>query len=102
MKKACKKINCFVYILTDFGIGSLVIIIYIGHYFLPIAYVILTQPLVPVVLSFIVSEKKKKRWTMHWRFGLKIREQFTISAFSHIFSDCMTNLITHIDKCLLK
>ena len=49
-KKACKKINCFVYILTDFGIGSLVIIIYIGHYFLPIAYVIftLTQRLVPV------------------------------------------------------
>jgi hypothetical protein len=35
-KKACKKINRFVYILTDFGIGSLVIIIYIGHYFLPI------------------------------------------------------------------
>ena len=49
-KKACKKINRFVYILTDFGIGSLVIIIYIGHYFLPIAYVIfiLTQRLVPV------------------------------------------------------
>jgi hypothetical protein len=35
-KKASKKINSFVYILTDFGIGSLVII-YIGHYFLPIA-----------------------------------------------------------------
>jgi hypothetical protein len=50
MKKACKKINRFVYILTDFGIESLVIIIYIGHYFLPIAYVIfiLTQRLVPV------------------------------------------------------
>jgi hypothetical protein len=31
-KKACKKINRFVYILIDFGIGSLVII-YIGHYF---------------------------------------------------------------------
>ena len=49
-KKACKKINRFVYILTDFGIGSLVII-YIGHYFMPIAYAIfiLTQRLVPVV-----------------------------------------------------
>jgi hypothetical protein len=49
-KKACKKINRFVCILTDFGIGSLVIIIYIEHYFLPIAYVIfiLTQRLVPV------------------------------------------------------
>ena len=36
--------------MTDFGIGSLVIIIYIEHYFLPIAYVIfiLTQRLVPV------------------------------------------------------
>jgi len=35
------------------------------------------------VLSFILSEKiEKKRWTMHWRFGLKIREQFTVSAFS--------------------
>jgi hypothetical protein len=33
------------------------------------------------VLSFIVSEKKK-RCTIHWRFGLKIREQFTVSAFS--------------------
>ena len=28
-KTACKKINRFIYILTDFGIGSLVIIIYI-------------------------------------------------------------------------
>jgi len=26
--------------------------------------------------------KKKERWTMHWRFALKIREQFTVSAFS--------------------
>ena len=35
------------------------------------------------VLSFIVSEQiEKKRLTMHWRFGLKIREQFTVSAFS--------------------
>jgi hypothetical protein len=25
---------------------------------------------------------RKKRWTMHWRFCLKIREQFTVSAFS--------------------
>jgi hypothetical protein len=43
--------NRFVYILTDFGIGSLVIIIYIGHYFLPITYVmfILTQRLVSVL-----------------------------------------------------
>ena len=39
-KKHAKKINRFVYILTNFGIGSLVIIIYIGHYFLPITYVI--------------------------------------------------------------
>jgi hypothetical protein len=30
------------------------------------------------VLSFIVSEKIEKRWC----FGLKIREQFTVSAFS--------------------
>ena len=51
--KACKKINRFVCILTDFGIGSLVIIIYIGHYFLLIDYVIfiLTQCLVSVFKS---------------------------------------------------
>jgi hypothetical protein len=51
MESKHTKIKCFVYILTDFGIGSLVIIIYIGHYFLPIDYVIfiLTQCLVPVV-----------------------------------------------------
>ena len=44
------QINRFVYIVTDFGIGSLVIIIYIRHYVLPIAYVIfiLTQRLVAV------------------------------------------------------
>jgi hypothetical protein len=50
-KKRAKKINRFVYILTDFGIGCLVIIIYIGQYFLPIAYVIfiLTQRLVTVI-----------------------------------------------------
>ena len=40
------------------------------------------------VLYFIVSKKKeekkekKKGWTMHWRFGLKIREQFIVSACS--------------------
>ena len=33
-----------------------------------------------LVLSFIVSGKK--RWTMYWRFDLKIREQFIVSAFS--------------------
>jgi hypothetical protein len=49
--KTVKTVFFLVYILTDFGMGSLVIIIYIGHYFLPIAYVIfiLTQRLVPVV-----------------------------------------------------
>jgi hypothetical protein len=54
VQKIKKKINRFVYILTDFGIGSLVIIIYIQHYFLPIAHVIfiLTQRLVPVVNLF--------------------------------------------------
>jgi hypothetical protein len=36
-----------------------------------------------LVLSFIVSEKnRKKRWTMYWHFNLKIREQFIVSAFS--------------------
>jgi hypothetical protein len=36
-----------------------------------------------LVLSFILSEKnRKKRWTMYWRFDLKIREQFIVSAFS--------------------
>jgi hypothetical protein len=36
-----------------------------------------------LVLSFIVSEKnRKQRWTMYWRFDLKIREQFIVSAFS--------------------
>ena len=36
-----------------------------------------------LVLSFIVSDKnRKKRWTMYWRFDLKIREQFIVSAFS--------------------
>ena len=35
------------------------------------------------VLSFIVSKKKEqKRWTIDWGFGLKIREPFTVSAFS--------------------
>ena len=53
-----------------------------------------------LVLSFIVSEKnRKKRWTMYWRFDLKIREQFIVSVFS---LDRVTNLFTHIDKCLLK
>ena len=56
-KKRAKKTPRFVYILTDFGIGSLVIIIYIGHYFLPIDYVIfiLTQRLVTVVRGIIHS-----------------------------------------------
>jgi hypothetical protein len=27
-------------------------------------------------------KREKKRWTMHWRLGLKIREQFTVSVFS--------------------
>ena len=76
----CKKINRFVYILTDFGIGSLVIFIYIGHYFLPIAYVIfiLTQRLVPVdklpqniVLCPIVNT---------------FREQLTPTVLSHLQS----------------
>jgi hypothetical protein len=35
---------------------------------------------VKIVLTLRVS--KKKRWTMHWHFSLKIREQFTVSAFS--------------------
>ena len=56
-KSVQKKTTRFVYILTDFGIGSLVIIIYIGHYFLPIDYVtfILTQRLVTVVRGIIHS-----------------------------------------------
>jgi hypothetical protein len=34
-------------------------------------------------MSYLLSEvKKQKRWTMNWRYGLKIREQFTVSAFS--------------------
>ena len=36
---------------------------------------------------------------MYWRFDLKIREQFIVSVFS---LDRVTNLFTHIDKCLLK
>ena len=36
-----------------------------------------------LVFSFIVSEKiEKKRCTMYWRFDLKIRETFIVSAFS--------------------
>jgi hypothetical protein len=33
-------------------------------------------------ICLIFYRKWKKRWTMHWRFGLKIREQFTVNAFS--------------------
>ena len=34
-------------------------------------------------MSYLLSQvKRKKRWTMHRRFDLKIREQFTVSAFS--------------------
>ena len=67
-KKTYKKINRFVYILTDFGIGSLVIVIYIGHYFLPIAYVIfiLTQHLVPVGQCKI-CDKKIMTWNFPYR-----------------------------------
>jgi hypothetical protein len=41
-----------------------------------------------LVLSFIASEKNRKKDGAIHRY--------------HIFSDHMTNLITHIDKCLLK
>ena len=56
-KMRAKKINRFVYILTDFGIVGLVIIIYIGHYFLPTAYIIfiLTQRLVLVLGSYMAK-----------------------------------------------
>jgi hypothetical protein len=37
----------------------------------------------PLCLIFYRKWKnRKKRWTMYWRFGLKRREQFTVSAFS--------------------
>jgi hypothetical protein len=35
-------------------------------------------------------KNRKKRWTMYWRFGLKIREQFTVGAFS--LTVCQTSL----------
>ena len=34
------------------------------------------------VLSFRKWKNRKKRWTIHWLIGLKLREQFTVSAFS--------------------
>jgi hypothetical protein len=43
-RKKREKKRRFVFILTYFGIGSLVIIMYIGHYFLPIDYVIFILP----------------------------------------------------------
>ena len=70
-KKRAKKPR-FVYILTDFGIGSLVIIIYIGHYFLPIDYVIfiLTQRLVPVVLATVHRAESKMQSSTVLRWGI--------------------------------
>jgi hypothetical protein len=48
-------------------------------------------------ISFIVSEKKrKKRWTMHWHFSLKIREQFTVSTFSHTVWQTSLNILINV------
>jgi hypothetical protein len=49
-----------------------------------------------LVLSFIVSEKK-----MDDVLALRLENKRAIRRL-RIFSDRMTNLITHIDKCLLK
>ena len=48
-----------------------------------IACTLLSLIYAPVCLIFYRKWKNKiKRWTMHWRFCLKMREQFTVSAFS--------------------
>jgi hypothetical protein len=58
--------------LTDFGIVNLVIIIYIGHSFLPIDYVIfiLTQRLVPVVLATVHRSEPKGQLNAVPRWGV--------------------------------
>ena len=51
------------------------------------------------VLSFIVSEKIEKK--MDDVLAFRLENKRAIHRY-RIFSDRKTNLITHIDKCLLK
>jgi hypothetical protein len=41
--------------------------------------------------------EKTKRWTMHWRYGLKIREQFTVSAFSLTVCQTYLHILINVD-----
>ena len=52
------------------------------------------------VLSFNVSEKKQKK-KLDDALALRLENKRAIHR-CRIFSDRMTNLITHINKCLLK
>ena len=72
-----KMIKCFTKILTIILSVKIVLTLRVK---LPCRKCKILNVTETFVLSFIVSGKK--RWTMHWRFGLKIREQFTVSAFS--------------------
>ena len=54
-----------------------------------------------LVLSFIVSEKNSKKKKMDDVLALRLENKRAIHRL-RIFSDRMTNLFTHIDKCLLK
>ena len=51
----------------------------------------------PGCLIFYRKWKNKiKRWTMHWRFGLKMREQFTVSAFSLTVWQTLLHIVIHV------
>ena len=85
--------------LTDFGIGSLVIIIiYIGHYFLPIAYAIfiLTQHLVPVIKKTNISLTFKILHLRQGSFTRKVRTIFTLKIIVSIFVKLFLILVLHL------
>ena len=94
------------HILTDFGIGSLVNIIhaYIGHYFLPIAYVIfiLTQRLVPVKKPPNISLMFKILHLRQDSFTRKVRTIFTLKIIVSIFVKLFLILVLHFVKILSK
>jgi hypothetical protein len=51
----------------------------------------------PGCLIFYRKWKNKiKRWTMHWSFGLKMREQFTVSAFSLTLWQILLHIVIHV------
>jgi hypothetical protein len=53
--------------------------------------------LCPKCKILILREKKrKKRWTMYWRFDLKIREQFIVSAFSMTVCQAYLHILINV------